>query len=244
MSLTPGPAPAPSESAQHTSEKGSEKTSEKTGLRAFFGNAELLIVILLGIVSVATAWVSFQAALYDGQTAKALSQSQSATAEVESLYLEGNQEYVQDAQTLARLTELQAQIDAGDPIAADVFDALYFVAVSEHFGAAIERADAINATDTEFYTSPLDDEEYQGVLFGAYAEKSDEAVALVAEADQLDGRGDWLTLTTVLMAISLFLLGVAAVVRSRKVQYSLIVIGSAIFVFAAAIMVTVPMTWV
>lgn len=238
MSSTP--APAPTEKNVETN----VETPEKTGLRAFFGNAELLIVILLGIVSVATAWVSFQAALYDGQTAKALSLSQSATAEAESLYLEGNQEYVQDSQTLARLTELRAQTDAGDPIAADVYDALYFVAVSEHFGAAIERADAMNAADAEFYTSPLDDEEYQGVLFGAYAEKSDEAVALVAEADELDGRGDWLTLTTVLMAISLFLLGVAAVVRSRRVQYSLIVIGSAIFVFAAAIMVTVPITWV
>lgn len=230
MSATPASAPA--------------ETAEKTGLRGFFGNAELLIVILLGIVSVATAWVSFQAALYDGQTAKSLSLSQSATAEAESLYLEGNQEYVQDAQTLARLTELQAQIDAGDPIAAEVYDALFFVAVSEHFGAAIERADAINAADTEFYTSPLDDEEYQGVLFGAYAEKSDEAVALTQQADELDARGDWLTLTTVLMAISLFLLGVAAVVRSRRVQYSLIVIGSAIFVFAAVIMLTIPITWV
>jgi len=33
-------------------------------------------------------------------------------------------------------------------------------------------------------------------------------------------------------------------VRSRRVQYSLIVIGSGIFFFAAAIMVTVPVTWV
>jgi hypothetical protein len=234
MSSTPAPAPAETAAAP----------AEKTGLRAFFGNAELLIVILLGIVSVATAWVSFQAALYDGQTAKSLSLSQSATAEAESLYLEGNQEYVQDAQTLARLTELQAQIDAGDPVAAQVYDALFFVAVSEHFGAAIERTDAINAADTEFYTSPLDDEEYQNVLFGAYGEKSEEAVELTKQADELDARGDWLTLTTVLMAISLFLLGVAAVVRARRVQYALIVIGSAIFVFAAAIMLTIPVTWV
>ncbi len=219
-----------------------------TPLTRLFSNTELVIVILLGIVSVATAWVSFQAALYDGQTAKALSQSQSATAEAESLYLEGNQEYVQDAQTLARLTELQAQIDFGDAatsaLAAETYDALFFVAVSEHFGAAIERAAAANAADPEFYTSPLDDEEYQNVLFGAYGEKSEEAVALTAQADELDARGDWLTLTTVLMAISLFLLGVAAVVRSRRVQYSLIIIGSAIFVFAVGIMLTIPVTWV
>lgn len=215
-----------------------------TPLSRLFSNTELIIVILLGIVSVATAWVSFQAALYDGQTAKALSLSQSATAEAESLYLEGNQEYVQDAQTLGRLTELQALIDAGDPTAADVYDALYFVAVSEHFGAAIERADAINATDTEFYTSPLDDEDYQEVLFGAYAEKDTEAETLTAEADALDARGDWLTLTTVLMAISLFLLGVAAVVRARKVQVGLIVIGTGIFIAAAAVTATIPVTWV
>jgi len=35
----------------------------------------------------------------------------------------------------------------GDPVAVEVYDALYFVAVSEHFRAAIERADAINAAE-------------------------------------------------------------------------------------------------
>jgi hypothetical protein len=225
-----------------------ESPAEPGRLSTLFGNVELIIVIMLGIVSVATAWVSFQAALYDGQTAKSLSLSQSATAEAESLYLEGNQEYVQDAQTLARLTELQVQIDNGDAaqsaLAIATFDALYFVAVTEHFNGAIERAEAENLADPDFYTSPLDDEEYQQVLFGAYAEKADEAVTLTAQADELDARGDWLTLTTVLMAISLFLLGVAAVVRSRRVQYSLIVIGTGIFVSAAAVMVTIPVTWV
>lgn len=211
-------------------------------------NAELVIVTLLGIVSVATAYVSFQAALYDGQTAKALSESQSATAEAESLYLEANQQYVQDGQTLGRLTELDVERNADDETIAELgaakYDALYFVAVSAEFDAAIQRADELNEADAEFYHSPLDDEEYQAFLFGSYAEKNDEAQALTAQADDYDNNGDNLTLSTVLMAISLFLLGVAAVVSGRRTQYGLIGIGGAIFLAAGIFAATIPFTWV
>ncbi|WP_434969387.1 hypothetical protein [Microbacterium sp. bgisy207] len=41
--------------------------------RSFFDDLQLLIVILLGVVSVATAYVSFPAALYGGQQASAYS---------------------------------------------------------------------------------------------------------------------------------------------------------------------------
>lgn len=217
-------------------------------LSSLFGNAELVIVTLLGIVSVATAYVSFQAALYDGQTAKSLSQAQSATAEAESLYLEGNQQYVQDGQTLGRLTELQVEMFSEDEavaaLASAKYDALRFVAVGPEFDAAIERAAALDADDPEFYHSPLDDEEYQAFLFGAYAEKTDEALAIGEDADRFDAYGDNLTLSTVLMAISLFLLGVAAVVSARRTQYALIGIGGVIFVGAAAFAATIPFTWV
>lgn len=213
-----------------------------------FGNVELVIVTLLGIVSVATAYVSFESALYDGQTAKALSQSQSATAEAESLYLEANQQWVQDGQTLARLTELDVERNSDDPAVAELgaakYDALYFVAVSNEFGAAIDRAAAETEADPEFYHSPLDDEDYQAFLFGSYGDKNAEAATLTDDADRFDGYGDKLTLSTVLMAISLFLLGVAAVVSGRRTQFSLVGIGGAIFLGAAIFAATIPFTWV
>ena len=45
------------------------------------------------------------------------------------------------------------------------------------------------------------------------------------------------------MAITLFLLGVAAVVRRRQTQWILVGFGSAIFVVAAVLTVVVPFVW-
>ena len=231
-----------------TSTEEQAATAPSGILARLLDNAELVIVTLLGIVSVATAYVSFQAALYDGQTAKSLSEAQSATAEAESLYLEGNQQWVQDGQTLQSLTTLQVEMESDNAELAELaqakYDSLYFVAVSDEFNAAIERAAALTEADPEFYYSPLEDEEYQAFLFGAYADKTAEAEEIAAKADTLDAYGDNLTLSTVLMAISLFLLGVAAVVTGRRLQYGLIGIGTLIFVGAAVFAATIPFTWV
>jgi len=223
-------------------------TAPRLRLSTLFGNAEMLVVTLLGIVSVFTAYVSFEASLYDGENGRNLSMGQTATAEAESLYLEGNQQYVQDGATLARLTEIDVERNSDDPtiakLASDKYDALFFVAVSEDLGGAIDRAAALDTSEPDFYHSPLDDEEYQTALFGAYADKAGEAASYVEAAGTLNTYGDKLTLSTVLMAISLFLLGIAAVVNARRTQYALIGIGGAIFLGAASFAMTIPFTWV
>ena len=100
----------------------------------FLADLQLLIVILLGVVSVATAYTSFQAALYGGIQASAYSKGGAQQTEAESLYLEANQQYLQDAQILTRMTELSIDMDGSDPVLAELasakFDALVFTAVS------------------------------------------------------------------------------------------------------------------
>lgn len=229
-------------------DEAAEASAPRNRLSTLFGNAEIIVVTLLGIVSVFTAYVSFEASLYDGENGRHLSLAQTATAEAESLYLEGNQQYVQDGSTLARLSEIDVERNSDDEavaqLAADKYEALTFIAVSEDLAGAIERAAALDESDPEFYHSPLDDEAYQAALFGAYAEKADEAVALTEKAGVYNTYGDKLTLSTVLMAISLFLLGIAAVVNSRRTQYALIGIGGGIFLASAIFAMTIPFTWV
>jgi len=205
-----------------------------------FGNLELVIAILLGVVSIATAYASFQGALYDGQSADKNNIAIAQATEAESLYLEGNQQFMQDTQIFNDLSVLQVAIDQGDTLAQEQYDQLYFQGVSEEFGAAIERAEAQNEADPEFFYSPLDDEEYQAGLFTAYAEKSDESVATKAQGDELGGQSDKLTLYTVLMAISLFLLGIAALVGQRRTQYVLIGTGVVISAVSIVLMLMIP----
>ena len=231
--------------ASETSDLSDDET-ETPASRLRFG-LELWVVVLLGIVSVATAYTSFQSALYDGMQASAYTDGQNAQTEAESLYLEANQQYGQDAQTLSRLTELSIASEGTDAAAAATaqasYEALYFMNVSEALDGAIQRAGEANEADPSTYTSPLDDEQYRAALFGAWAEQDDASEALVKQGNVYNSYGDRLTLNATLMAITLFLLGVAAVVRRPRTKVVLIGIGMAIFAVAAVLTVFVPFTW-
>ncbi len=209
-------------------------------LSSLFGHLELIIAILLGVVSIATAYASFQAALYDSQMAGAYTVGQSQSTEAESLYLEGNQQFMQDTQVFNRLSELQVAINAGDPVAQEQYDTLYFQGVSEEFGAAIDRAAAQTEADPEFFYSPLDDEEYQAFLFTPYGDMKDTAIATTTKGDEYNSLSDKLTLYTVLMSISLFLLGIAALVRQRRTQLVLVGTGVVISVISVILTLMVP----
>jgi hypothetical protein len=207
-------------------------------------HTEVIIAILLGLVSVATAYSSFQASLYDGKVVEANTQATTLATEAESLYLEGNQQYVQDAQLFDRLTDLALDMenpDAAISSAAQIkYDTIYFQSVSEEFDAAIGAAAALNESDPDLYSSPLDDEDYQAYLFGGYAETKDAADAALAQSKEFDGRGDILTLTTVLFALALFLLGISAVVKSFRVRLILGGVSMVIFVASLVATLTVP----
>lgn len=212
-----------------------------------FADLQLLVVILLGIVSVATAYTSFQAALYGGMQAAAYSKGGASQTEAESLYLEANQQYIQDAQILTRMTELSIEMDSGDPALAELasakFDTLVFTAVSPTLQDAIDWSVAENDANPDEYVSPQDSEDYNLALFGAWDELDDESLALLADGDVYNSYGDRLTLNTVLMAITLFLLGIAAVLRNRRAQWILIGVGLGIFVIAGVLTTLVPFVW-
>ena len=217
-----------------------EKT-ESTGFKIsdLFGNLELVIAILLGLVSIATAYASFQGALYDSMMAGQYATGTQKAAEAESLYLEGNQQFMQDTQVFNQLSELQVGIDSGEQFAQEKYDTLYFQGVSEDFGAAIDRAAAQTEADPEFFYSPLD-EDYQASLFTSYSEAKDEATATTKQGDEYNSLSDKLTLYTVLMSISLFLLGVAALVRQRRTQLVLMGTGVVISVVSVVLTLMIP----
>lgn len=210
-------------------------------------NVEIIIAVLLGLISIATAYVSFQSALYDGNMTQNYTTGSNLATEAESLYLEGNQQYVQDAQLYDRLTDLQLDALNPDPVLAaaaqEKYDVIYFQSVSEDFGKAIEWADEQNAADPELYYSPLDNEDYLDYLYSGYYDAKEVADATIAKGDEANGLSDRLTLNTVLMALSLFLLGIAALVKKFVVQQILVSVAVVIFVTAAVLTAFIPMLW-
>lgn len=218
-----------------------EKTDRPTWL---FGRTELIIVILLGLVSLGTAYASFEASLYGGIQQSSYTKGNNIQTEAESLYLEGNQQYQKDSQTIAQLQQLTAAAEAGDPYAQAQYDELSFISVTgTDLEPAIDAAAAQDAAEPDFWHDPQADEDYQAALFGAYGEKADEGAALIDRGDEANSLGDRLTLATVLMAITLFLLGVAAVIRRPRTQIVIAAIGMVIFTGAAIFASTVPFVW-
>ena len=214
-------------------------------LGRLLSNVELVTAILLGIVSVTTAYSSFQASLYDGETAKQFSAGQNTQTEAESLYLEANQQYIRDVQLWDRMTELQIEIDNVPEQAAASqlkYDTLLFTSMSETLNAAVLWSADQNDADATTFTSPFESEDYQQALFGAWAAEDDKSIAAFAAGDVASKNGDSLTLTTVLMAISLFLLGVAAVARQLRVQFVLLGVAMTIYVVALVMTFSVPFT--
>ena len=209
-------------------------------------NFELVIALLLGIASIITAWSSYQASLYDGEMAAANTRAGVLAAEAESLYLEGNQQYLSDGQLFDRLTELGVQEGSADPAAAAVatetIEILSFQSMTEDFGAAMEWANAENEADPEFFTHPQASEEYQLALFGGYQEVKDEADAAMTVSGAYNDLGDRLTLATVLLAISLFLFGIAALIRGTRTRYLITGVATVVTVVATVISVVVVNT--
>jgi hypothetical protein len=205
---------------------------------------EIIVVSCLGLVSVATAYTSFQAALYDSQMAGAYAVGQTFKTEAESMYLESNQQYVQDAQTLLRLDELNVEVQFGDPatsaLAQAKVDAIFTSSVSDTFAEAIAAADEANAANPDFYVSAQSDETYLAELFDPYQEKAAAAEEKIAAGERFNALSDQLTLYTVLMALTLFLLGVAAVLKKFRMQISIVAISMVIFTFAAVLTALVP----
>lgn len=205
---------------------------------------ELVVVIMLGIVSVATAYTSFQSSLYGGQSADKISQSEASATLAESLYLEGNQQYVQDSQTIQQLSALNIAASNGDAIASAQYDDLYFIGVSEDLDAAIQNAFALDESDPDFWHDPQADEAYLDALFGGYQDEEANSQDLRAEGNDLGQKGDTLGLYTALMAITLFLLGIAAVVRRPLMKWILVATGGAIFLITAIMTATIPFVWI
>jgi hypothetical protein len=207
-------------------------------------HVELVVVIMLGVVSVATAYTSFQSSLYGGQSADKISQSEASGTLAESLYLEGNQQYVQDSQTIQQLSALNIAASAGDVVAAAQYDDLYFIGVSEELDFAIQNAFALDESDPGFWHDPQADEAYQDALFGGYQDEAAYADELRDEGNDLSRKGDTLGLYTALMAITLFLLGIAAVVRRPVMKWILVATGGTIFLVTAILTATIPFVWI
>ena len=205
---------------------------------------ELLVAILLGVTAVVTAYASWQSSLYGGNQATNYTKGTAVISEANSMYNEVAQTIAQDMDTWNKVSDLRVDLEfaksKGDADEQErlqyKLDKTMYDNVGEGLAKAIEWADA--QTD---YASPFEMEGYIDSYYTDAAAKYDEGQNLIEEGSKANSLGDKLGLVTVIFAVVLFLLGMAAFFNERRTRIILLAVSAAGFIFGTILMLGVPM---
>jgi hypothetical protein len=197
------------------------------------GRLELLTAIMLGLAALATAWAAFQGSQYDGEMLTSFTEANLYISDANSFYSEGDQIYSQDEQIFL---EYEKAIYAGDEeFAQHLQDTL----MSDQLIAAIAWWELPENQD---YYSPFV-EENPNYVIDSYTQADE----LIAESDasfeagaEANETGDKFNLITVLLAASLFVLGISNGFKVLPMRLATIGIGAAIFLGSTIWMLTLP----
>lgn len=208
--------------------------------RSYF--VDIAIALLLGIAAIATAWAAYQSSLFGGDELEAFNRATVKTSEAalasdqaSQAWTEGDQAYIQDQQLFFEYVKA-AQTENLD-LALYLRESL----MSPELVSAIEWWE-----DTpDDVTTPFTDENpnYTNVAWDNAAALDEDAQALLdeaslanEEANEKGDTGDKYDFATVLLAASLFMLGIGGVFRELMLKIALGSMGT-IFLIVALVQV-------
>ncbi len=221
---------------------------------------EIIVVIMLGITALFTAWASWVGSLHGGNQAGNYTTSNNLAAEGNSEYNAGVQSMNQDMLLWSEISDLQIDIlfaqEKGDEEAvARSANKLFFKLqdnLSEEMGAVIGWSFEYTSDDPEAIVlewmtkdqalvSPFTDEAFVASYFVRANELLAQSEAAMAQGTKDNTNGDAYGLVTVIYGVVLFLLGIAGSFKGIKNKYAIIIVSTVSFVLATAFMLTIPM---
>lgn len=194
---------------------------------------ELLVALLLGLAATVTAWAAFQGSQYDGQMLTAFTEANLSLSDANQLYSEGTQEWIQDEQLFFEYAKAISEND--EELAFYLRESL----MRDELVAAIEWWE--EQPGDEFLTPFV--EENPNWVIPAYvladdlAEDTDD---FFLDGEEANKTGDTYNLITVLLAASLFVLGIATTFRVLRMRMIVIAVGALILVVSSIWMLTLP----
>ena len=237
-----------------------ENTKQKKSLDDIL---EIVIVILLGITALLTAWASWIGSLHGGEQATAYTTSNNLAAEGNSEYNAGVQKMNQDMILWNDISDMQLEISfaqqEGDELEVSKISYQLFYKLdenlsermAEHIGwdyvlTAEQYADPEGTISAwlekeEAYKSPFFDDEYVAGYFenaNALLTQSQETLEVGKTANS---NGDAFGLVTVIYSIVLFLLGIVGTFKNSVNKTILVAVSAVAFLFATIYMFSLPM---
>lgn len=219
---------------------------------------EIIVVILLGVTAILTAWATWIGSLHAGNQSTNYTTSNNLASEGNSEYNAGSQLMMQDMILWNEVADMQFDImyayENDDETLDQLCEKLYYKLyenLSDEMAAQIawdwpestdfttvilewmENEDALN--------TPFANEDFVDSYFTVANELLAESDAVLEQGKEDNTNGDTYGLITIIYSISLFLLGVISTIKSTKNKYILLGIASVSIIVATIFMLTIPM---
>ncbi|MGZ5294480.1 MAG: hypothetical protein ACXWZU_02125 [Actinomycetota bacterium] len=217
----------------HTLSEGGEPV-ESDERRHWTELAEILEVIVLALVAIATAWSGYQAARWDGRQAYLYGTASRMRIEADEALTLGGQQKLLDVTTFN--TWIDAQRSGDEKLAA-----LYIRRFSPEFKVAFDAWVASDpAHNPDAPPGPSFMPEYVNPFTEKGQELNDEASATFDEGTEARENADRYVRQTVLLATVLFLVAIAQRFKYRAVRMTAAGIAVAVLILAVSGIVTLP----
>lgn len=205
---------------------------------------EIVVVVLLGLTALLTAWATWIGSLHGGNQATNYAKSSNISADGNARWNQAAQELATDMQLWNTIVELRIEYsfaqEKGDSDGMEraewKLNQFYTDNVGENLQEAIDWADA-----QDEYASPFEMEGFVENYFADAQAVLDEAQATLEQGQRDNASGDAFGLVTVIYSIVLFLLGIAGSFKNTTNKTVIIAIAVVGMIAASAYMLTLPL---
>ena len=199
---------------------------------SFKDRVEQIIAVMLGLAAIITAWTAFQSSQLGDKVQESFSEGIRSSDQASQEY---NTAIATDNQDQAIFLEYAKALVAEDEVTATYIQESL---MSPELAAAVQWW--IEQPDDTGPDSPFV-EENPNWNDGSWATAADldvEAQQYFDSARQADADGDEFDLLEVIVTLSLFLFGIASLVRQQKIQVGLAAVGGVILIYSIIMTIT------
>jgi hypothetical protein len=193
---------------------------------------EIYIVAMLGIISVTTAWAGVQSSLHGGASDEAYSVYQLDLSESNNMWITSEVKYRAD---LTVWKDKQVRLLVDGVSADDIYNDIQTANGSYEFSVY-----AHNCLIAQPQSYLPDCTPYMDELYVPQAQVWERASESLAVSETESGHSDRLQLLTALFAVSLFMLGIASVIKRKGLLAPMVILATALWVFGFVVILSVP----
>jgi hypothetical protein len=194
---------------------------------------ELVVVLLLGITTVGTAWCGFQAARWNGQSADLAGVASAQRVEGSRLFGLATQRVTYDSMTVTKYAEASQQGNA------QLLQFYRRSVIRPEFLPFLDRWEA-SVKAGEPTVGVFEDEEYLAGQFGEYEKSTAAAEQATRESLQAGEVAEGYIATTILLATGLFFAGITSSFKYRLARVLLLIAATGSVAIAAARIADLP----